>query len=102
MHAARFRIDETGKRVGVGAAQFLQLPPVEHEPRDLLPLRGQFFENVGIGRPRASFRSATAVELEFAEQNVAELLRRADVEGSTGEFVNFALRARCMICCEFI
>ena len=57
-----------------------------------MSLRCQLFENVGIGGPGAGLRPAAAFELELAEENVAELLGRADVERLAGAFVDFGFQ----------
>ena len=94
MHAARVRIDVARQRVGIGAAQFRELAPVQHLLRDVVALGRDFFQNVGIGRPRAGLGLLAAGQRELAEQDIAELLGRADVEFLAGELVDVFLHLR--------
>ena len=59
----------------------------------MVALQHQFLEDVGPGRPGARLRLLAARQVELAEQDVAELLRRADVEALAGEFVDLRLEA---------
>ena len=80
VHAAGRRIDEAWQRVGVGGFQLGDLPPLEHPRRQLMALGGEILEHARRGRPGAGRRLLAARQAHLAEQNVAELLRRAGVE----------------------
>ena len=88
VHAARLGIDVAGQCIRIGRAQFRNLPPVEHFSRQLDALRGQILEHVRIGTPRAGLRLAAAGQAHAAEENVAKLLGRADIEALAGKLVD--------------
>ncbi len=92
--AAGILVDEFGQRIRVGAFQFRKAAPVEHGAGQLVALRGQRFQHVGIGRPGAGLGLAAAGDALLVEKDFAELLGRADVEALAGEFVNLVFEAR--------
>jgi len=94
VHAAGVRVHICWERVGVGAAQFGEPAPVQRMPRNLVALRRQFLQHVGIGGPGAGFGLPAAGQLEGAEEIVAQLLGRADIELATGNREDFPLQAR--------
>ena len=74
------RIDEARQRVGVGRLQLGELAPVEDARRQLVAFRGQVFEHARRGRPGAGRGLLAARQAHLAEQDVAELLGRAEIE----------------------
>ncbi len=94
MHAMRRRIDEAGQRVGIGRFQFRDLPPVENLLRQLVALLGEFFEQPRAGRPLPGLGLGAALKAELAEQNVADLLRGADIDRLAGKLVDLGFEAR--------
>ncbi len=84
------RIDQRRQRVHVRALELGELPVFEHLAHDLV-LGRQFLQHVG----RGGNRLALAVlhrrrQLQILEQNVAQLLRRADVERLARQRVDLA------------
>ena len=79
------RVHELRQRVDVGALQLVQAAPFENQPRQLVDER-QLLEHLDGGRRRS--RLAGLLErrqLQLLEQDLAELLRRVDVELLSGE-----------------
>jgi hypothetical protein len=94
VNAPRLGVDHQRQRVDVRALQFVQRPPVEHQPRHLVGQR-QFFEDFGGSRKRAGLAGLLRRrQVELLEEDSAELLRRVDVERFAGELVD-ARRLRC-------
>ena len=89
--AAGSRIDEARQSVGVGRLQLGDLPPFEHARRQLMALRGEVLEHARGRRPGAGRGLLAAGQAHLAEQDVAELLRRAGVEGRADDFVDLGL-----------
>ncbi len=84
------RVDQVGQRVEVGVLQLGQLAP----GLDLLDDRvlvADLLEHPGVGR-EAGFAAALAGQLEFLEEDAADLLRRADRELLAGELVDVLLQ----------
>ena len=94
MHAPRRRIDEAGQGVRVGRFQLGELAPVENARGEFIALLGEVFEHARRGRPRARRGLARAGKAHLAEQNVAELLWRAEVEAFAGELEDQRLEPR--------
>ncbi len=78
--------DLLDQRVGVGAGELLQLPPVEDDAGQRVAGDGQLLQHLGPGGVGAGFRlSALAAQRHLVEQDLAQLLGRAEVEGAAGE-----------------
>jgi hypothetical protein len=54
---------------------------------------GQFFQHIGVGR-RAGLGLADHGQAQLPEENLGQLLGRADVEGSAHGFMNFVFEGR--------
>ena len=89
--ALRFRIDEVRQRIGIGGAELRELAPVEHAAGELDALRGQILQRVRIGAPGAGRGLAAAGQAHAAEEDVAQLLGRADVEALARELIDLLL-----------
>ena len=72
-------VDLVGERVGIGRFELGQLAPFEH-PAGHRMQRQQLFEDRGVGAVGAGLALAAARQVELVEQNLAQLLGRADVE----------------------
>ena len=90
----RRRVDVAGQRVRIGGFQFRHLPPVENLLRQFVALLGQFVEDARAGRPLPGLGLGAARQSKLAEQNVAHLLRRTDIDGFAGELVDLGFEAR--------
>src|SRR5512146_3031193 len=91
MDAPRFGIDLLLKSVGVGALELCELTPVEHQPGAFYPLAGEALELVDVGRILPALALASALQAEAAVEDLAELLRRSDREGTAGGLVDLLL-----------
>ena len=86
-----------GQRVGIGRAQLGELPPLQHDVDQLARVlgqvlaRGQIVEQVGARLPLAGLGLAAAGQLQAVEQELAELLGRAQVELVPGKLVDLLL-----------
>ena len=80
MHAPRGGIDVSGKRIGIGRFELGELTPFENGFRQVVTEACEFLENVGIRRPRAGLGAPSAGKREFAEQDIAQLLGRSQIE----------------------
>ena len=92
--AAGRGIDEARQRVGVGRLELGDLPPFEHARRQLMALGGEVLEHARGGRPGAGRRLLAAGQAHLAEQNVAELFRRAGIEGRADDLADLVLEPR--------
>ncbi len=92
--AAGLRVDIGRQRIGVGAAQLGEAAPVQHQLGDGMALGGHVLQHIGVRGPRAGLGFAAAFQLELAEQDVAQLLGRADVEFLAGELVDLGFHLR--------
>ena len=88
MHAAGLGIDEFGQRLGIGGAQFGQLPPIQNALGQFNAFVGKIIQRAGIGAPGAGCGFLAAGQAHLAEENIAQLLGRADVEGLARQFVD--------------
>ncbi len=88
--AAGLRLDLVDERVGIGRFQLLELAPVEDAARQIVG-EGELLQHRGVGRIGAGLALLAAGQAELAEQHVAQLLRRADVELVAGEDIGLAL-----------
>jgi len=83
-------LDLADEGVGIGALELRQLAPVEDAARQVVG-QGELLEHRGVGGIGAGLALLAAGEAELAEQHVAQLLRRADVELVAGEDIGLAL-----------
>ena len=89
--AAGVGVDVAGQRVGVGERQLGELAPVEHGVDQLarvlgqLLVGGQIVEQAGARLPLPGLGVLAAGQLQLVEQDLAELLGRAEVELVAGE-----------------
>ena len=83
--------DQRGQRLDVRRAELRVDPPVEDRPDDRVDVH-QLLEDRRVGRV-AGLRLATLGQLELAEQDLAELLGRADRELVADGVVDLALEA---------
>src|SRR5947209_10544182 len=90
----RTRIDVARQRVGVSRFQLRDLPPIENARCEFVALLGQLFEHARGRRPRAGLRLAAARQLHLAKENIAELLRRSQIERLAGKDVNLGFEPR--------
>ena len=107
MHAPGFGVDLLRQRIGIGGFQFRHAAPFQNLGDDFMPCFRQRFQHIGRGRISAGLALAAARQTHFAEQHIAQLLRRADIERMPGEFVNFlfqrfagAWRSRSLCCAQ--
>ena len=85
------RIDEAWQRVGVSRLELRDLPPFEHARRQLMALGGEVLEHARGRRPGAGRGLLAAGQAHLAEEDVAELFRRAGIEGRADNFVDLCL-----------
>ncbi len=97
MDAMRRRIDVAGQRVRVGRFQLRHLPPVEDFLWQFVALLGEFVEQPRARRPLPGLGLGATGQSHLAEQNVADLLRAADVDGLAGQRVDFGFEAGCFL-----
>ncbi len=91
MDALRLRIGIFDQVVGIGALQLRHLAIVEHQPRQGHALLRQIFEHLDVGRPLARRRLLAAGQLHLVEENLAQLLRAADIERPAEQSVRLLL-----------
>ena len=98
VHAAGLRVDVARQRVRVGRLQLGELAPFEDPARQLVALLGEILEHAGRVDHCAGRGLLAAGQAHLAEQDVAELLRRAEVEALAGESRGSRPRARAAFC----
>jgi hypothetical protein len=91
VHAAGVGVDHLRQLVGVGALELGQAAVLEDLGRQREVLR-QLGEHLLVGAGRAGGGLLLHRQAELAEQDLADLLGAADVEGLAGEFVQLALQ----------
>jgi hypothetical protein len=79
VHAAGARIDDAGKLVGIGAAQFGQAAVVEDQPGQFMRVRDRF-QRFLVGRRLALRRLKFRRQAELVEQDRLQMLGRVEVE----------------------
>ena len=94
VHAAGLRMDVGGERVGIGALELGEQAPVENLARQLVALGGKLLQRGGVRAPGAGLGAPAAGEAHLVEQDLAELLRRADVEILAGKLPDLVLEPR--------
>ena len=88
-------MDVAGQRVGVGRFQLGQLPPVDDLARQLVAFGGEVLQHLrGRSTTAPVLVLRAAGQAHLAEQDVAELLGRADVEALAGQLVDLVLERR--------
>ena len=92
--AAGLGMDEARQQVGIGRLQLGELAPVEDAGGERVAACRELVEDIGAGRPGAGLGLLAAGQAELAEEDIAQLLGRADVEVFAGEFVDLALQGR--------
>ena len=92
MHPPGLGIDIAGQRVGIGAAQLGQAAPFQHFLGDVMALGRHFFQHIDIGGPGAGLGLAPAFQAHLAEQDIAQLLGRADIEILARQLVDFGFQ----------
>ena len=92
MHPAGLGVDPFLQGVGVGALQLAQLAPVEHPRRQVVTPGGEPLEDVGAGGVGAALAALAAGQVHLVEQDLAQLLGRADGEGAPDQFVDLRLQ----------
>ena len=75
------------QRVGIGRFQFRDLPPLQDLPGEIVARFREFVEDLRRGRPRAGLGLGAAGYSHLAEQDVADLLRAADVDRLAGDLL---------------
>ena len=88
--APRLRVDLLHQRVGIGGFQLGELAPFQDFRRQVV-LRGQRLQHLGTGGVGAGLALLAALQPQLVEQDLAELLGRADVELATGQLVDVQL-----------
>ena len=83
VNATRFGMNQFAEAVRVGAFQLGKFAPLEHERRQGMAA-GELLQHFFSCGRRAAGRFALAWQAQFLEQNMAELLRRADFEWFSG------------------
>ena len=78
-------LTKLGQRVGIGRLELGELAPVENARRQFVALLGQIVEHARRGRPGAGRGLLAAGQAHLAEQDVAELLGRAEIERRADE-----------------
>ena len=86
MDPAGFRVDQFRQGVGVSPLQLGKGAVLQHLGGDRMIL-GQFGQDLDISGP-AGFGLPALGQLELLEQNLAQLLRRSNIERPTGQFVD--------------
>ena len=86
VHAAGPRVDHLRQLVGVGALELGERAVLEQPGRQRI-VGGELLQLGLVGRRRAGRRAPADRQAELAEQDLADLLRRAEVERLAGELV---------------
>src|SRR6476620_1025780 len=86
------------ERVGVGALELGEQAPVENCSRQLMALGGKLFQRARIRAPGASLGAPAAGETHLVEQDLAELLRRADIEVLPGKLPDLVFEPSEALC----
>ena len=94
VHAPSLGVDVGGQCVGIGALELGEQAPVEHLARQLVAFGGKLLERARVGAPGAGLGAPAAGETHLVEQDLAELLRRADVEVLAGKLPDLVFEAR--------
>ena len=94
VHALGVRVDVARQRVGVGALQFCQLPPVNDLARQFMAFSGQILQHISRRRPLPGRGLLAAGHAHLAKENIAKLLGRARIEPLARGHINFFFQPR--------
>ena len=94
VHAARLGVDIGGQCVGIGALELGEQAPVEDFARQLVALGGKLLERARIRAPGAGLGAPPSGQAHLVEQDLAELLRRADIEILAGKLPDLVFEPR--------
>ena len=86
-------VDEAGQRIGIGGFEFGELTPFEDLAGKFMALVSEFLEDLGAGGPCAGGGFLGAGQAHFAEEEIAELFGRAEIEGLAGQRVDIMFEA---------
>ena len=89
--AAGLGVELAHQGIGVGALELGDLAVLHDLDRQRMALRRQVLEDADVGRPRAVLVAPAARQVLLVEQDLAQLLGRADVERPAGELVELLL-----------
>ena len=93
VHSPGARVDVAGQRIGIGGFELGELAPVEDSCAAVVAFGGEVVEHLRRSPTPRSW-SCAAGQPHAAEQDVAELLGRAEIEALAGEFVGLVLESR--------
>jgi hypothetical protein len=93
VHAAGGGVDAGGKLVAVGRLQLGQSPVLEQHLRQRIVL-GELLQHFLVGRRRAAGGLLRHRQLQHTEQDLADLLRAAEVERLAGQLLRPRLELR--------
>ena len=91
MNSAALRVDQCWQCIGVGAFELIDLAILEQQPRKLVTLLGQLFQNRSVGRV-AGLGFTRNRKLQLIKQHGAQLWRRIDVELVASQLENLFLQ----------
>src|SRR5690606_25452580 len=83
----RLRVDQRRERIDVGTLQLIELPVLQQQDRETVPLCCQLLEDTRIGRG-SGLRPLDDREPELLEEDLAKLRGRADIELSASLLVD--------------
>ena len=84
-------MDISGQRVGIGALQLGEHAPIEHLARQIVAFGRQLLERRGVGAPGPGLSAPPARQTHLVEQDLAELLGRANIEVLSGKLPDLVL-----------
>src|SRR5579875_2132290 len=91
MYAAGPGIDLAHQGIRIDALELLQLAPIEHPRRQLVPKRRELLEDVGVRDIGARLALLAPGQAHLVEEDFAELSRRADIKGLASKPMNLGL-----------
>jgi hypothetical protein len=91
VHAACLRVDHARQLVGVGRLQFRQATVFQQDLRQRIVF-GELLQHFFVGGRRAAGCLLDHRELQLLEEDLPDLLRRAEVEFAAGEQIGFRLQ----------
>ena len=92
MDAPGFRIHMGLERIGIGRFQLRHLPPVQHPGRQVMAFGGEVFQHVGACRIGPGLALLATRKAHLVEQDLAQLLGRADIEFRSGDVVDLVFQ----------
>ena len=93
MHTV-LRVSVGRQRIAIIVLEFGGLPPLENQSGKRVTCLGEILEDAGSRRPGAGCRLAGTRQPHFTEEDVTELLRRADVEGRARHLEDLRFKPR--------